>query len=240
MENENKDPLNDEKKQLKVLIHEMIQKGDFKIPDEEKAKYEDIFVKIFCDKQRPRDVLGFSVDMMEYIYSYGYRLYNLGKYKDAGHVFTSLTIYDPYEARYALALGASQHRQNNLNEASQNYFRAGYLNPKDPLPFFYLYDCYMKGGILSDALFCLEEALKRMGDNPVFTKMKEKSLLYLNALQQQIEELRKKGELVPLDEKDPLEELPPEIQKMVEKELKERKEKLNGAQEVRVVKEIKK
>lgn len=79
-----------------------------------------------------------------------------------------------------------------------------------------------------------------MGDNPVFTKMKEKSLLYLNALQQQIEELRKKGELVPLDEKDPLEELPPEIQKMVEKELKERKEKLNGAQEVRVVKEIKK
>lgn len=203
---------------VRSMIHEMIQKADLSIPEEEKGKYEEIFVKIFCENQKPRDVLGFSSEMMEHIYAYGYRLFNLGNYKQASDVFTSLTVYDPYEPRYTLALGAAFHRQKNLREASQNYLRAGFMNPADPVPFFYLYDVYQSSGIVGDAQFCLEEAIRRMGDNPVFSKMKEKSLLYLESLKKEIEELKSRGELEEIKPEIDVEDLPTEYQQMIAEE----------------------
>ena len=208
------------KEQMKAVIHELIEHANLPIPASEKGKYEDIFVKIFCENRKPQEVLGFSNEMMEHIYAYGYRLFNLGNYKQAAAIFQSLTTFDPYQPRFALALGATYHRQKNLRGASQYYLRAGFMNPEDPFPFFYLYDVYLSGEGLSDAQFCLEEALQRMGDNPIFAKMKEKCVLYLEGLKNRIEDLRQKGELVPVEEEDFLKDAPPEIKAVLEEELK--------------------
>lgn len=227
---------NPNKEQMKALIHELVQNVDLSIPEGEKEKFEKIFVQIFCENKKAKDVLGFSTDMMEHIYAYGYRLYNLGNYKQASQIFTTLTIYDAYEPRYALALGAAYHRLKNYRDASENYLRAGFMNPEDPLPFFYLFDVYKSSGILTDALFCIQEAIKRMGDNPVFAKMKEKSLLYHDALKHEILELQEKGELVPVDEVDSLEDVPQQLKEALDEELKaqEMKAKEMKAKEMKV------
>lgn len=215
------------KEQMKAVIHELVQNAKLPIPEGEKGKYEEMLTKIFCENQKPQDVMGFSNEMMEHIYAYGYRLFNLGNYKQAAAIFQSLTVFDPYQSRFALALGASYHRQKNLRGASQYYLRAGFMNPEDPFPFFYLYDVYTLGEGLTDAQFCLEESIRRMGDNPTFAKMKEKCVLYLEGLKKQIEELRQKGELVPVDIDDPLSDVPSELKTVFEEEMKAKE--LKGA-----------
>jgi len=213
---------------IRKLIHESIQQFDLKIPDEDKGKFEEIMNKIFIERQKPRDVLGFSEEMMEHLYQYGYRLYDNGNYKKAANVFLGLTVYDPYEARFAMALGASSHRIKNFRDATKYYLRAGMLDPKDPLPFYYMYDCYSQAGSLSDAEICLEVVIRRCGKVPLFAKIKERSLLLLDSLKKEIERLKKEGlvEEIPLNLAEEDMGLPPAFQKALEEQLKKQESAL--------------
>jgi type III secretion system low calcium response chaperone LcrH/SycD len=181
---------------LQYLVHEVIQNLDAKIKPEERQKLEEAMMKIVVEGQTPKDVLGFSDEMMEHMYNYGYRLYNNGNYKKASDVFRALTTYNPKENRYFLALGAALHRQKNNKEACEAYLVAAILDPKDPLPFYYMFDCYNQVGMLSDAQGCLQEAIRRMGDNPVFNKLKPRCELLLEGLLNHIKELEKEGKLL--------------------------------------------
>lgn len=206
---------------IKEMIHEMIQKLDLNVSGEDKKKYEEMMVKIFIDQAKPQEVLGFSDEMMEHIYAYGYRLYNLGSYKKASEVFQGLTTYNPQESRYALALGASYHRQKNHRDASRYYLRAGVLDPKDPLPFYYLYDCYTQCGLLGDAYICLQEVIDRAGNNPLYEKIKERCILLQSSLKEEIKKLSKEGEIGIITEEEFIEEeIPQQLKPLVDEEVK--------------------
>jgi type III secretion system low calcium response chaperone LcrH/SycD len=171
---------------IRQLIKDLVAKTPQDLSETEKAQYEDIMIKIFEEHQKPKDVLGFSDETMEYIYSYGYRLYNNGNYRKAAEIFIILVILEPLDPRFTLALGAANHRLNNWTEAIDNYYRCSLQDPTSPLPFYYMYDCYRQNDLLEESALCLEEVIKRAGDQKAFAKMKEKSRLTLEGLRKQI------------------------------------------------------
>ena len=202
---------------LKQMIKDTIEKLNLKVSDKEKAQFQEIMEKIYIEKQKPKDVLGFSDEMMEHMYAYGYRLYNNGSYKKAGDVFLGLTAYDPTEARYNLAVGAAYHRQKNYREAAKYYLRAATTSTLDPLPFYYLYDCYIQGGMLGDAMVCLENVIHRSESEPAFAKMKERSQMLLDNLKVEIDRLEKAGEMEDdTTEEIGEEEIPQELMEVVQ------------------------
>lgn len=152
------------------------------IESDKKQQFKEILKKIFIDRQKPMDAMGLGQDFIEYIYSHGYRLYNNGNYKKAREVFTMLGIFDPTDARFPLALGACRHRLKNYNEAVEAYYNSAVLNPETPLPWYYMYDCYIQLGLLDDAAICMQEVIKNCGDKEAFAKLKERSILMLDGL----------------------------------------------------------
>lgn len=184
---------------LQVLIKSVVDNIGEEITPDERKKMEEALVKIFVEHETPKEALGFSDEMMEHMYAYGYRLFNNGNYKRAGEVFIGLCTYNPKESRYVLGAGAAFHKQKNYLKACEYYLTAGILDTQDPLPFYYLYDCYNQAGILSDAQGCLEIAIHRMGDNPKFSKLKARAVLLLDGLKNYINQLEKEGQLITVD-----------------------------------------
>lgn len=192
------------------LINEIMDKMDPPLTGEDRKKYEEIMLKIFDKKMKPQEVLGFSEEMVEHMYFYGFRLYNNGQYKQACNVFQGLHALAPDETRFLLALAASYHRLKNYPQAVQFYYELAVKEPGDPLPFYYMYDCYYKTGYLSDAGISLAQVIDRCGDNPMYAKIKERSLLMFHNLEEQVKKLQKEGKLVVEDVKppeDPLEKI---------------------------------
>lgn len=181
---------------MKKLIQEVVDKLDLEVPESDRKKFAEMMVQIFDKGSPPQEVVGFSNDMIEYIYNYGYRLYNMGNYKNARDVFLGLIRFKPNEARFFLALAASHHRLNEYDKAVDYYLVYGGLEPNNPIPYYYMYDCYYQTGLVDDALICLLEVIRRCNDNPIYAKMKERSQLMLDNLKKEIEELEARGELV--------------------------------------------
>lgn len=178
---------------LQKLIREAINKMDLKMSDKEKAKYADMMIEIFDKGRSPHQVLGISEEMIEYMYNYGYRLYNNGNYKRSKEVFLGLIQLMPKEPRFTLAVAASCHRLKEYDQAVNYYFQYGMQEEENPVPFYYLYDCYYQSGYVGDAEVCLLEVIRRSGNNPLYAKIKERSQLMLDNLRMEIERLKKEG-----------------------------------------------
>lgn len=65
----------------------------------------------------------------------GFRMYEQGKYKEAGTIFIGLIQLEPTEAYYHTALGAVYLAQEELEEARIEFDQAIGLNPKEIAPF---------------------------------------------------------------------------------------------------------
>lgn len=178
---------------IQKLIREAINKMDLKMSDKEKAKYTEMMIEIFDKGKSPHEVLGISEEMIEYMYNYGYRLYNNGSYKRSKDVFLGLIQLMPKESRFMLALAASCHRLKEYDQAVNYYFQYGMQEEENPVPFYYLYDCYFQTGYVGDAEVCLLEVIRRSGDNPMYAKIKERSQLMLDNLRKEIDRLQREG-----------------------------------------------
>lgn len=178
------------------LIREVIQKLDLNLSEEERNKYTEMMLEIFDKGKSPHEVLGFSDEIIEHMYNYGYRLYNNGNYKSARDVFHGLVYFMPQEPRFVLALAASHHRLKEYDEAAKGYLSYALLEPENPVPLYYMYDCYYQNDYVGDAEACLLEVINRCGENPMYAKIKERSQLMLENLRKEIDQLEKEGRLV--------------------------------------------
>jgi type III secretion system low calcium response chaperone LcrH/SycD len=170
---------------VKQMIHEVIEMSSKKLTPEEKTRNEELLNKIFFENQKPKDALGLTNDMIEYIYSLAYSLYNNANYKKAYSLFSSLSTLVPDDPRFCLALGACCHRMGNYAQAVEEYYRNSILDTRSPLPFFYMYDCYIKNKLDEHAKLCLEEVIKRSGDKAEFAPLKDKCLLMLENMKKE-------------------------------------------------------
>jgi type III secretion system low calcium response chaperone LcrH/SycD len=128
------------------------------------------------------------------MYAYGFRLYNLGDYKKALQVFTGLTMIDPQDFRFHLSLGAAYHRLKNHVSAVDSYYRSAQIEPENPMPHYYMYDCFMQENLWGDAQLCLDEVIKRCGNHPECAELKARCKMLSDPLKAKIAEFEIKLE----------------------------------------------
>ncbi|MCB1148940.1 MAG: SycD/LcrH family type III secretion system chaperone, partial [Chlamydiia bacterium] len=122
----------------------------------------------------PKDAMGISDADAENMYAQGYQLYNMGKYKDARHMFTTLSMMDSTEPKYIFGMAASLHMEEKYEAAAKAYLQMAFLSAEDPVPYYHAADCYLKLDETLSALTVLKQAAKRCGSKPEYALMKER------------------------------------------------------------------
>lgn len=183
-------------KTLQEYIQDSINKIAPKITPEEKKEYENIFNRLMQDGMSLSEAVGLNTEMLENLYAYGYRLYNNGNYKAASLIFSFLTTLNSEEPKYFLSLGACYHMQKEYINAINNYMSAFYLNMMDPLPFYYISDCYIKLNKIDFAAFSLGLVMQLASKDPKYSKIRERAQLIQDALGKQIEEQKRRSQKV--------------------------------------------
>ena len=142
--------------------------------------------KMFKQGMSPKDAMGVNNAILENIYAQAYRLYNTGKYVEASHLFRILIMMNAMESKYLLGLAACFHMLKEYMNAVQTYTMCVAIDPENPIPHYHSSDCFIQMKDYLSAMVCLELTIKRAGDKPEYSKMKERAQLSLESLKKQL------------------------------------------------------
>ncbi|MCB1112839.1 MAG: SycD/LcrH family type III secretion system chaperone [Chlamydiales bacterium] len=170
--------------QVKKAAEDM---GD-KLQGETKEQYEQVAKKIVKQGAFPKDALGLSDSMVEGIYGQAYRLYNTGKYRDAGQLFRLLIMIEPTQSKFTMGLAACLHMCKDYQAAVEAYALCSIIDPDSPIPHYHASDCYLQMKDKLSALVALEMAVKRAESREEFKTLKDRALMTIETLKKEISE----------------------------------------------------
>ncbi|MBS0634480.1 MAG: SycD/LcrH family type III secretion system chaperone [Verrucomicrobia bacterium] len=139
----------------------------------------------------PKQMLNMNDETLEGLYTQAYILYNQGKYQDASFIFVILVLLDPNQQKYQLGSAACLHRMGKYEKAAQIYLICSALDQSNPLPHFHAADCYIKINALPLAEMCLNNTIECCGQKKEYEVVKERALLMLTAVKQELAEMLK-------------------------------------------------
>ena len=142
----------------------------------------------------PKEFMGLSDSMVEGIYGQAYRLYNTGKYREAGQLFRLLIMINGTEAKYAMGLAACLHMLKDYKAASEAYMLCTAIDANNPIPHYHASDCYMQMKDKISALISLELAIRQCGEKPEFKMLKDRALMTIQSLKNDLQSKEKKEE----------------------------------------------
>lgn len=183
---------NDEMAQARQEIHAMMDQLAYGVPSKFRQFTEEAIAKIKVDHALPKDALGIPPHIMDVIYRHGYNQFQAGKYQEALKVFNFLREMDVSDIRYSFAIAACHQYAKDYFNAATNYMVCNYLDPHNPIPFFHLFDCFMKADSPLPALYAIQQTLTLTENKPEFANLREKALLENNHLQQSLKTFLKK------------------------------------------------
>lgn len=156
--------------------------------EEAKKALYDVSLEVFEKGKIPQEAMGLSGEMVEVIYSHAYRLYNTGRYNEAGQLFRLLIVLNPSESKYTLGLAACQHMMKEYRNAATTYALCSMIDPDSPIPFYHASDCYVKLNDKDSAIAALEVTVARSEGNPKYDQLRDRALLNIEALKQEKKE----------------------------------------------------
>lgn len=177
--------------ELRQMIKATVMKMGPEVSKEEKQAQAKILVKVFEQGMAPKDALNFSKEDIVQIYSYAYSLFTGGKYKESSELFKMLLMLDPKQVDFATALGVCYHRLKNYKFAIKAYMLSSLLDPENPVPIFYAYDCCKNINDLVSAGMMLCKVIKVAEKREKYAKLKEKAEALLESLEKEIVALKK-------------------------------------------------
>jgi type III secretion system low calcium response chaperone LcrH/SycD len=172
MSNAKKEPTKNEK-----LIEEQVAKFD--------QAFKEISDKMIKQGLPAKEAIGANSEVLESLYAQAYHLYNTGKYPEAIHLFRILIMMDSTEAKYLLGLAACFHMLKEYENALHTYTLCSALEPHNPISYYHASDCAVHLQDPITAKILLEMAIKHMGEQPQYSKMKERALMSLESLKQE-------------------------------------------------------
>lgn len=143
---------------------------------------------VMQDGMMPKDACGMSDNTAEAMYAQGYQLYNNGKYSEARHIFSMLTVLNPLEPKYLLGQAASTHMLKDLEHAAELYLRYTIISPHDPVPYYHAADCYMQLREVDCAIIALNMVIRKSGEKPEYSTLKDKAKMMLEKLAKEVAE----------------------------------------------------
>lgn len=185
MTDKNLDVLNSES--IREQIKSIVSKMGPNVSKEEKKEHAKLLLKIFEKGMSPREAMQISDLDISQIYSFAYSKFNSGKYSDACELFKMLVLLEPMKSDFATSLGVCHHRLKNYKEALSAYMLGAALNPTDPVPIFYAYDCFLNLEEKASACIMLCNVISRAGDIPKYAKIKERAKLLLETLEKELQ-----------------------------------------------------
>jgi type III secretion system low calcium response chaperone LcrH/SycD len=106
------------------------------------------------------EVRGLTPQHYEAMYFIGHNLYGQSKFKEAATVFAFLAMNNPYDRRFAQALGSCKQMLGEFEQAITWYSAASVFDMTDPLPTFHTAECLAALGQLGDARDALDIVIK--------------------------------------------------------------------------------
>ncbi|NGX53805.1 MAG: Chaperone protein IpgC [Chlamydiae bacterium] len=128
-----------------------------------------------------RETLGITDGLLEEIYSIAYGYYKQGKYKESLTLFNVLVGADLGSYKYLLGLAATYHQMKEYDKAILCFFLALKEEPNNPIPAFYIADCFIKINATERALYFLDHVIKTEGTE--HESLKEKCKLIKKSLE---------------------------------------------------------
>lgn len=158
-----------------------------KIRKETAGPAEQIAKKMSSSGMMPKELLGLNDAMIEGIYGQAYRLYNTGKYREAGQLFRLLVMLNATEAKYAMGLAACLHMIKDLKAAVEAYMLCSVIDPQSPIPHYHASDCYIQMKDRLSAVISLELAARACGDKQEYKTLKDRAQMTILSLKKEIE-----------------------------------------------------
>lgn len=124
--------------------------------------------------------LGMSSDDLEKIYAQAKKLYHSGKYRVSRALFSVLILVHPKCPAALLGHASCSLMLNDLDASIDMFLEYGALVPKDPMPYFYISNCYEKKDDLYSTMIALQTVVNRAGNQPQYQEIKERALLALD------------------------------------------------------------
>jgi type III secretion system low calcium response chaperone LcrH/SycD len=140
---------------VKELIDQSITKVKPNCSDKERGQYQEILRKIIEKDSSLNAAVGITKEMENRYYECAHQLYSSGQYRQAGLLFAFLSTLDELNPTYFMGSAACFHMQQQYKNAANAYVAAFYLDPENPMPFYYASDCYLKDQDIGMALFSL-------------------------------------------------------------------------------------
>lgn len=132
-----------------------------------------------------KDSLELDEDTIEQLYAYGHQLFSTQKYQDSAKVFQVLYLLDPFDARFALGIGASFQMAKNYENAIGWYLALAIMDQETPLPFYYISDCFLKLDQLEASRGALVQTIDRCGDIPQYASLKTRANMMFESLEKE-------------------------------------------------------
>jgi type III secretion system low calcium response chaperone LcrH/SycD len=144
---------------------------------------QDILQGIMTGETTLQEVKGFTDEQMEAVYTVAYNLYQAQKHQDAAEVFTFLSMFNPFNSKYWMGLGASLQMAKDFDNALNAYAVAAVTSiPKDPVPHLHAGECNLGKGDVDEALKGFEMAMDFSEGREEFTSIHEKAKAFCEIL----------------------------------------------------------
>lgn len=164
-----------ENKEIKKVIHSAVQGVKDKVPAQVLPMIEEALLRIELEGMSPLEAMEIPQEFIEEIYEKGYFFYQSGKYQDALTLFNFVTyLSGGSDPRFIFAIAATHHQLKNYVEAAGYYMLYEAIHPKDPIPYYHLYDCFKKIGNPELARNALKAAGKLAEKDPRYSELKHK------------------------------------------------------------------
>ena len=98
-----------------------------------------------------QEATGLSDGSLEEIYSLAYEYYNQGKYGESASLFQFLAGAAPTNYKFVLGLASSYHQLGAYDDAIAGFYIALQIEPENPIPAYYIMDCFLKQGLTKEA-----------------------------------------------------------------------------------------
>lgn len=174
-------------KEKEMTIQGLLEEWMPEMPEVQRKKQVEAIHQMMTSGIPLKDSLKIAPDVIEFLYSQGVKLYMIGKYAEALKFFYMLYLLEGKNPRYSMGLAACYHMLKDFDQAMVWYLILSMIDRENPMAYYYLSDCELKQGDKKGCLFFLHKTLDRIGENPVYSQLKERILRMTPLLDQEID-----------------------------------------------------